>query len=40
MPMFGLLDFGKHAAFIWAAYGISALLLGGLIIMTWRKPRK
>lgn len=35
-----MLDFGKNAAFIWAAYGISALALGGLILMTLRKPRK
>jgi len=35
-----MLDFGKNAAFIWASYGLSAIAIGGLIIMTWRKPRK
>jgi len=35
-----MLDFGKNAVFIWAAYGISIAALGGLIILTLRKPRK
>jgi len=27
-----MLDFGKDAIFIWAAYGISAAVIGGLIV--------
>ena len=34
-----MLDFGKHAVFIWAAYGLSALTLGALIIYTLRRGR-
>lgn len=34
-----MIDLGKDAAFIWAAYGISALLLGAMVITTRRKPR-
>ena len=34
-----LLDFGRHAAFIWGAYGVTAIGLGGLIIYILRKPR-
>jgi heme exporter protein D len=30
--MTGFLDLGKHAGFIWAAYGASALVLAGLSV--------
>ncbi len=26
------MDLGQHAAFIWASYGVSFLVLGGLIL--------
>jgi len=31
---------GGYAAFIWPAYGISALLLGGAVVMTLRAYRR
>ncbi len=34
-----MLDLGKDAVFIWAAYGISALMIGILVFRTWTKPR-
>ena len=39
MISFGLLDFGKHALFIWSAYGLSAIVLGGLILYTIKRGR-
>jgi len=42
-----LLQFGNYAGYIWAAYGMSAVALGGLAYFTWyaygaakRKARK
>lgn len=35
-----MIDFGKNTIFILAAYGISILTLGTLVILTLRKPRK
>lgn len=35
-----MIDFGKNTAFILAAYGVTFLTLGALIIHTLRKPRK
>jgi len=26
------MEFGKHAAFIWASYSVSAIVLGALIV--------
>lgn len=34
-----MLDFGKHAVFIWSAYGLSALVIGGLVFQTIRRGR-
>ena len=34
------LDFGKYAAFIWAAYGLSAIVLGVLVLQTWLSARR
>lgn len=34
-----LLDMGEHAVFIWAAYGISALVLALLVFATLRRIR-
>ena len=30
---------GGHAAFIWPAYGVTAIVMIGLLIYTWRKAR-
>jgi len=30
-----LLQFGNYAGYIWAAYGLSAAVLGGLTYFTW-----
>lgn len=35
-----MIDFGKNTAFILAAYGISIVTLGALIVLTLRKPRQ
>ena len=32
-------QFAEHAAFIWSAYGIAALLLGGVIVTTFIRAR-
>jgi heme exporter protein CcmD len=35
-----MMDFGKHALFIWASYGVA---MGGLLLLTissWRAMRK
>jgi heme exporter protein D len=34
--MNGLLNMGGYAAFVWPAYGVSVLLLGAAIVLTWR----
>ncbi|MGJ8564135.1 MAG: heme exporter protein CcmD [Alphaproteobacteria bacterium] len=34
-----MLDFGKHAIFIWAAYGLSALVLGGLVVTALKRNK-
>jgi len=35
-----MLDFGKHAFFVWASYGLSAAVLGALVIYTLaNKPK-
>ncbi len=34
--MDGLFSFGSYAAYIWFAYGASALGLGGLTFLIWR----
>ena len=35
-----MLEFGKNAAYIWSCYGISALVLGLLVIRAWRSPKQ
>jgi len=35
----GMLEFGKYAPFIWGSYGLSALVLGALVIQTFRGRR-
>tara|TARA_R110002124_G_scaffold63187_1_gene172503 strand:+ start:219 stop:419 length:201 start_codon:yes stop_codon:yes gene_type:complete len=33
------LDMGKYAAFVWPAWGLSALVLGGLVVRASRAAR-
>jgi heme exporter protein CcmD len=33
------MDMGPFAVFIWASYGISAIVLGALIIRAFRQPK-
>ena len=35
-----MLDFGKHATYIWVCYGVSALTLGLLVVRAWRSPKQ
>ena len=34
--MSGFLAMGGYAAFVWPAYGVTALLLGIAVALTWR----
>jgi heme exporter protein CcmD len=35
-----MLDFGKYAVYVWASYGLSAAVLGALVIYTFaNKPK-
>ena len=34
------LDMSPYAAFVWASYGISALVLGGLTVAVWTRARR
>ena len=34
--MSGILAMGGYAAYVWPAYGVSVLLLGGAVVVTWR----
>jgi heme exporter protein D len=34
--MTAVLAMGGYAAYVWPAYGVSALLLGGAVAVTWR----
>jgi heme exporter protein D len=34
--MSAMLNMGGYAAFVWPAYGASVLLLGAVIVLTWR----
>ncbi len=35
-----MLEFGKNALYIWACYGISAIVLGGLVIRAFLGPKQ
>ena len=35
-----MIDFGKNTVFILASYGVTVLVLGILVLLTLRKPRK
>jgi heme exporter protein D len=34
------LDVGQYAAFVWPAYGISALVIAGLALDSWLRARR
>ena len=34
------LDAGAYAAFVWPAYAVSALVLGGMVIDSWLRARR
>ena len=36
----GWLAMGGYAAFVWPAYGIAAVVLGGLALSSWRRHRR
>lgn len=38
--MLELLDMGKYGTFIWASYGASVLVIGGLMIRILRQRKK
>ncbi len=38
--MSGALAMGGYAAYVWPAYGVSVILLGGAIAVTWRAYAK
>jgi len=31
---------GGYAAFVWPAYGLAAIVLGGLAVFSWRRHRR
>lgn len=33
------LDMGKHAFYVWGSWGLSAVVLGALILHTWRQAK-
>ncbi len=34
------LAMGGYAAFVWPAYGVAAVVLGGLALFSWRRYRE
>lgn len=37
--MSDFLNMGGYAAYVWPAYGVSALAIGGLVFAIWRRGR-
>ena len=31
---------GGYAGFVWPAYGVAAIVLGGLAVVSWRRHRR
>jgi heme exporter protein D len=31
---------GGYAGFVWPAYGVAAIVLGGLVLISWRRHRR
>jgi heme exporter protein D len=31
---------GGYAGFVWPAYGVAAIVLGGLAVLSWRRHRR
>lgn len=38
--MSDFLAMGGYGAFVWSAYGLAALVLGGLAFASWRRQRR
>ena len=36
----GWLAMGGYAAFVWPAYGVAAIVLGALVLYSWRRHRR
>ena len=36
----GWLAMGEYAGFVWPAYGLAALVLGGVAAASWRRHRR
>ena len=36
----GWLAMGGYAGFVWPAYGVTAVVLGGLALYSWRRHRR
>jgi heme exporter protein D len=36
----GWFAMGGYAAFVWPAYGLTAIVLGGLALLSWRRHRR
>ncbi len=36
----GWFAMGGYAAFVWPAYGVTAIVLGGLALVSWRRHRR
>ena len=34
------LEMGGYAGFVWPAYGVAAIVLGGLALVSWRRHRR
>jgi len=34
------LAMGGYAGFVWPAYGVAAIVLGGLALVSWRRHRR
>ena len=35
----GFLAMGGYAAFVWPAYGLTVVVLGGMALLSWRRYR-
>ena len=35
-----MFEFGKNAVYIWSCYGVSAVVLGALIIIALKSPKQ
>ncbi len=35
-----LFDMGEHAVYVWAGWGLTALVLGGMAVLVWIERRR